>query len=358
MQYRSLMHRTARMYADLPAIICADRTLSFTEMVDRATRLGNALADAGCEVGDRIGVFLPNCPEYMEIDAGLAAAGLVRVSLNIRSTTRQQIDVLTDAGVTALIYDEQFAPAASEILQELDGLRRVLRLRGGSDEGEIRDYEAALSTASGAPLPADPSGDDLYCLFYTSGTSGTPEGGHALPSRVLLGRAPPAARVRPGRSRRHRSPDPAAQPRWWLLHAAVAHQWRHLGRDAQVRRHRLHRADRAPRGVGAEGGADDAAADAGSGNRAAGAAGAPEDHLRRLADAGATARRAARAVRKQVHAALRPGRGADDDHRARPRGARQGRPAPVLGRPRLARVSRCEQSTRPGSRSPPASPAR
>jgi long-chain acyl-CoA synthetase len=176
MHYRSLIHRTARLYTDLPAIICGDRTLSFSQVVDRATRLGNALADAGCETGDRIGVFLPNCPEYMEIDAGLAAAGLVRVSLNIRSTTRQQIDVLTDAGVTALIYDEQFAPAASEILQELDGLRRVLRLRGGSDEGEIRDYEAALSTASGAPLPADPSGDDLYCLFYTSGTSGRPKG--------------------------------------------------------------------------------------------------------------------------------------------------------------------------------------
>jgi acyl-CoA synthetase (AMP-forming)/AMP-acid ligase II len=176
MQYRSLIHRAARMYGELPAIICGDTTLSFTQMVDRATRLGNVLVDAGCQPGDRIGVLMPNCAEYMELDAGLAAAGFVRVSLNVRSTTGQQIDVLTDAGVKALIYDEQFASVASAILQQLDGLRRVLRLRGGSDDGEIRDYEAALAAASADPLPADPSGEDLYCLFYTSGTSGRPKG--------------------------------------------------------------------------------------------------------------------------------------------------------------------------------------
>jgi acyl-CoA synthetase (AMP-forming)/AMP-acid ligase II len=176
MRYRSLIHRTARMYGELPAIVCDGRTLTFAEVVDRATRLGNALAHAGCEPGDRVGVLLPNCAEYMEVDAGLAAAGFVRVSLNIRSTTRQQIDVLTDAGVTALIYDEQFASVASEILEATDGLRLVLRVRGGSDDGEIRDYDAALANAHPEPLAADPSGDDLYCLFYTSGTSGRPKG--------------------------------------------------------------------------------------------------------------------------------------------------------------------------------------
>jgi acyl-CoA synthetase (AMP-forming)/AMP-acid ligase II len=112
----------------------------------------------------------------MEVDMGLAAAGFVRTSLNIRSSLRQQIDVLTDAGVTALIYDEKFASEASEIIAAIDDLRAVLRLRGGSDSGEIRDYDAALATAGTEPVGSDPSGEDLYCLFYTSGTSGRPKG--------------------------------------------------------------------------------------------------------------------------------------------------------------------------------------
>jgi acyl-CoA synthetase (AMP-forming)/AMP-acid ligase II len=176
MRYRSLIQRTGRMYGERPAIVCGERTLTFAEVVDRSVRLGHALADAGCSTGDRIGVFLPNCAEYMEVDIGLAAAGFVRVSLNIRSTVRQQIDILGDAGVTALIYDEQFAAEASEIIAAVDGLRSVLRLRGGSGSGDILDYDAALAAAGTEALAADPSGDDLYCLFYTSGTSGRPKG--------------------------------------------------------------------------------------------------------------------------------------------------------------------------------------
>jgi long-chain acyl-CoA synthetase len=159
MLFRSLIQRAAKMYGELPAIVCGERTMTFAEVVARATRLGNALADAGCDRGDRIGVLLSNCAEYMEVDLGLAAAGFVRVSLNIRSSTRQQIDVLADAGVTALIYEEEFGAAASEIVSSVDGLRTVLRLRGGSDGvGDVRDYEQALAAASAEPLAADPSG--------------------------------------------------------------------------------------------------------------------------------------------------------------------------------------------------------
>jgi long-chain acyl-CoA synthetase len=175
MHYRPLIDRAARMYGDYPAIVC-DRTLSFAEVAERANRLGNVLSDGGCETGDRVAVLLPNCAEYMEVDIGLAAAGFVRVSLNIRSTARQQIQILEDAGATGLIYDEQFAEMAGEIIAAHDCLRRVLRLRGGADDAELRDYEAALAAASPEPLPVDPDPDDLYCLFYTSGTTGRPKG--------------------------------------------------------------------------------------------------------------------------------------------------------------------------------------
>lgn len=177
MLFRSLIHRSARMYGALPAIVCGERTLTFAEVAARGTRLGNALADAGCRPGDRIGVLLRNCAEYMEIDLGLAAAGFVRVSLNIRSSTKQQIDVLSDAGVTALIYGEEFGATASEIVSGLDGLRAVLVLGGASDgAGDAREYDEALAAARAEPLAADPEGEDLYCLFYTSGTSGRPKG--------------------------------------------------------------------------------------------------------------------------------------------------------------------------------------
>ena len=50
--------------------------------------------------------------------------------------------------------------------------------RRSSDDGRsfVRLRRAALAAARPEPLAADPSGDDLYCLFYTSGTSGRPKG--------------------------------------------------------------------------------------------------------------------------------------------------------------------------------------
>ena len=104
MRYRYLIERTVRLYGELPAVVCGERDVSFREVYERACRLANALESRGLRAGDRVGVLLPNCAEYVEIDVGLALAGLVRVSLNARATPAQHRQVLDDAGAKALVY--------------------------------------------------------------------------------------------------------------------------------------------------------------------------------------------------------------------------------------------------------------
>jgi long-chain acyl-CoA synthetase len=164
------------MYAARPALICGETTRSYAEVHERANRLANALAALGVGPGDRVAVLLPNCAEYMEIDLGLAQAGFVRTSLNVRAAAQQQVAVLEDSAAVALIYDEQLADMAGEILASVPAIGTVLRLRGGGNDGEVGDYEEALACASADPPAADPAPEDLYCLFYTSGTTGRPKG--------------------------------------------------------------------------------------------------------------------------------------------------------------------------------------
>ncbi|WP_051791372.1 class I adenylate-forming enzyme family protein [Amycolatopsis jejuensis] len=168
--YRHLIERTVRMHGDRPAVICGGVTRTYAEVHERAKRLANALAARGCRPGDRIAVLLHNCPEYLELDLALALAGYVRVSLNVRAPAGQQLTVLSDSGATALIYAERFADVAGEILAAND-VRAVLCLGGGDN-----DYDAALAAAPDEPPAADPAPDSLYCLFYTSGTTGRPKG--------------------------------------------------------------------------------------------------------------------------------------------------------------------------------------
>lgn len=176
MRYRNLINRTVRLYGPETALVCGEVTRTFAELGERANRLGNALAARGVGAGERVAVLLPNCPEYLELDVGLAQAGLVRVSLNARATARQQREVVEDSGAVALVYAEEFAAMAAEILESASGMRAVFRLGGGAAEGEVLDYERALAEAPSTQPEADPDPDDLYCLFYTSGTTGRPKG--------------------------------------------------------------------------------------------------------------------------------------------------------------------------------------
>jgi long-chain acyl-CoA synthetase len=173
MDYSYLVNRTVRRHGPRTAITVGDTTRSYDEIVDRGRRLGNALAAHGIAKGDRVGVLLGNCAEYMEIDIGLAEFGYVRVSLNTRATAKQQVEVLKDARPRVLIYGEDFSTRVASLRQSIDV---ELAITIGSHDGPGIDYEHLLGRAPNAPPSASPRSDDLYCLFYTSGTTGRPKG--------------------------------------------------------------------------------------------------------------------------------------------------------------------------------------
>jgi acyl-CoA synthetase (AMP-forming)/AMP-acid ligase II len=174
-RYRHLIERSVRLYGPRPAIACAGVERSFREVHARACRLGNALLSAGLEPGDRVAVLLPNCPESLEIEIGLAQAGLVRVSLNVRAPIGQQHAVLEDADARGLVYAEALESTAEAILAKA-APEHVIRIGSGDPGGEVVDYERALAGAPAIQPPADPDPEDLFCLFYTSGTTGRPKG--------------------------------------------------------------------------------------------------------------------------------------------------------------------------------------
>jgi acyl-CoA synthetase (AMP-forming)/AMP-acid ligase II len=161
MRYRYLIERTVRLYGERSAVVCGTDVRTFADVYARACRLANALGARGCRAGDRVGVLLPNCAEYVEIDIALALAGLVRVSLNARAVPAQHRVVLEDAGAETVVRSPEL------VLEEV-GLRDVITL------GD--DYDRLLRDAPETPPGADPAPEDLYCLFYTSGTTGSPKG--------------------------------------------------------------------------------------------------------------------------------------------------------------------------------------
>ncbi len=175
MELRYFVERAARLYGSNPGITCGAVVYTIGEVVDRARRLGNALRALDCRPGDRVGVYLSNCAEYLEIELGLALAGLTRVALNVRLGTPDQLFTLQDADVSALIFGAEYAATAHGLAEGLGKAISLIRLGPPDVVDHALDYDALLAQSSPSRGPGVDS-ESLYSLFYTSGTTGKPKG--------------------------------------------------------------------------------------------------------------------------------------------------------------------------------------
>ena len=93
----------ARRYPDKCALVDADRSLTWSQVDERAGRLAAFLAGRGLAPGDRVMVIARNCLEWPEISFGLAKAGLIAVPVNIRLAPDEVAHVRDDSGARAVI---------------------------------------------------------------------------------------------------------------------------------------------------------------------------------------------------------------------------------------------------------------
>jgi long-chain acyl-CoA synthetase len=172
------IRRAVRRYGPMPAAISGDESRSFDEIDERSNRLANALAARGLAKGDRVATLVENSVRCVEIDFALAKAGFVRVSLNPRSTAKDVAYILADSGARAFLFGGGFGALVGDL--DADASRVDVRIEEGegsrSDVPGASDYEAALAEAEPAQADARCDPEDLYCLFYTSGTTGQPKG--------------------------------------------------------------------------------------------------------------------------------------------------------------------------------------
>ncbi|GAB2839006.1 fatty acid--CoA ligase [Actinocorallia aurea] len=148
--------------ANSTAVIDGARTLSFGQVHERSSRLGQDLLAAGLAPGERVAVLLGNRAEWIEIAAGLAKAGLVMVPLGTRSTAAENAYILEHSEARGLVAD-------AALLGNITTPPPVVRLVGDG-------YEEALAGASADDPRVAVSERDPFTIVYTSGTTGRPKG--------------------------------------------------------------------------------------------------------------------------------------------------------------------------------------
>jgi long-chain acyl-CoA synthetase len=165
MNVAHLLARSARLYADLPALAQGRNTVAgYAELGDRVARLAAGLA-ARLDPGDRVGLVMKNCPQYVELMFACWHAGLVAVPINAKLHPRELEYILDHSGARVCFATPDLYPAVSGLA--------VPGLEGTIEIGSAHWDE----TGRAEPMPvAGRREDDPAWLFYTSGTTGRPKG--------------------------------------------------------------------------------------------------------------------------------------------------------------------------------------
>jgi long-chain acyl-CoA synthetase len=159
--------------ADHPALVQDDRTLTWSELRDRAAQTAQALAAEGVGSQDRIAFLDKNGIEHFEVFFGAALLNAVCVDVNWRLAPPEVEYIVNDAEAKVLVVGPDFVPVVDAIAANLPTVSRILVIGGHDGYESYEDWVDAFP----ADDPGTPSvHDDVAFQLYSSGTTGRPKG--------------------------------------------------------------------------------------------------------------------------------------------------------------------------------------
>jgi carnitine-CoA ligase len=178
--YGKILEDKAAMNAGRVAVITAHEQITYAQLNERVNRVGNALEAMGVTKNDKVGVMLPNVPEFLYTWWGNAKLGGITVPLNTALKGEGLAYIINHCDAETLILSHRYIAALDEIRGSLSQLKRIIVL-GPEDQraanlptGAI-DFGELLTAPATSPLHEVWS-DDIDSIMYTSGTTGLPKG--------------------------------------------------------------------------------------------------------------------------------------------------------------------------------------
>jgi fatty-acyl-CoA synthase len=173
------LERTAARFPDRDALVSRHQgiRMSYAELDAAVNRLARGLLAAGIEAGDRIGIWAPNCAEWVLLQYATAKVGAILVNINPAYRTHELAYVLDQASVRMLVSAPAFKTSdyramVDEVRPECAALERTVFLDSPDWDALQVDRDDDALRARMATLSAD----DPVNIQYTSGTTGFPKG--------------------------------------------------------------------------------------------------------------------------------------------------------------------------------------
>jgi long-chain acyl-CoA synthetase len=182
-----ILRESAKHNPDHPCIVLDSFKFTYGQVDALSSQVASSLRAAGLKKGDRVGLMLPNVPQFVVAYFGILKAGGIVVPINVLLKGAEVNFYLGDSGSRYLIVWEDFAPEALKGTAALSGITTYVVLKPGSAEAPA-GTKNFMELLTGDPKfeMESTSPDDTAVILYTSGTTGKPKGAELTHSNLFL----------------------------------------------------------------------------------------------------------------------------------------------------------------------------
>ena len=174
MKVQEIIRDTVTRFLKKPAVIFQGNAISFAQLQENTQRLANALKTCGVKKGDRVAIYLPNCPEYIYSYLAIFCLGAVGVPLDYMLKEDELISCLSHSETKFLIAKTKEEVSFSSIKSAVSSLDKIIFCYG-KISGELA-YEELVSKENADLTATKITERDPALIMYTSGTTGRPKG--------------------------------------------------------------------------------------------------------------------------------------------------------------------------------------
>jgi len=175
-----VLDRSVRLFGDQMALHAHDgkkfQGITYSELGERIKSFARGLLGMGMEKGDKVALISENRPGWGTAYLGIVSANGTAVPLDSALKPSELRHILRESQARIVVASTKYLSDMEEALTEITSLRKIVSMDNEERENVVPSYKVLEDGKGSSGELSYPDPDDLACLIFTSGTTGSSKG--------------------------------------------------------------------------------------------------------------------------------------------------------------------------------------